>query len=160
MAEYLIQGETLTEIADAIRTQKGEDSTVSYKANEMASGILNIPTNTSVSDSMNVNISDSGYITVYSSSFPNYDFSKLYGLVGMANLNSNNHPFYFIKLSNNTVLGTIISGDSASTSFEVLLEMVDEGYFTIGTSSASAFIDPNLVIPNTTISVRGLFKTV
>lgn len=164
MAEYLIQDETLTEIADAIRAQKGEDSSIGYKANEMANGILNIPTNTSTSEFIRTNISDSGYITVLSSWLPGYDFSKLYGLIGKATLSDNCYPFYFIKLANNTVLCTTLSGDSLSTSFSVSIEVVDDGYFSIynNTSNpyATAFIDPNLILPSTTIEVCGLFKTV
>ena len=68
--DYMIKEKTLTDIADAIREKKGSSSSIAAK--DMADEILTIPTGGGVTASVDLFLSDDGFITRSSMSGTNY----------------------------------------------------------------------------------------
>ena len=151
---YLIQSDTLTEIADAIRTKKGESSSVKYTPASMANAILSLGELT-IGAEIDLEVT-SGMIMIS----PDYVGGDVRNFVG----------FFGTEDCFGEDVACIV------TQSQVAIDNDNDAYYTImGSSSASSlihsdiwidesvieiFIDPYEMYDSTLFSVRCIYKNI
>lgn len=152
---YLIQSDTLTEIADAIRERNSQSSTVTYTPASMATEILTLGTSLNLSSEIEISVS-SGYIGI-SPEYVGGDSRNFVGFCGTEDYFGSSvvclvtQPQVVLDTDNDAYYPLMESSGSIITEFDCI--WIDDSVIEI-------YVDPNEIFDGTTFTIRCIYKNI